>query len=95
MSRNTDSIPTGPYSIGDEDAWAQASFEIAKTLYEGITENEAVPQAYIDKNKPIAESQIMKGGYRLAYILDHIFSDAKSDDFIAKEIAGLLTAFLQ
>ena len=37
----------------------------------------------------------MKGGYRLAYILDHIFSDSTNDDYIASEIAGLLTAFLQ
>ena len=84
MDRNSDSIPTGPYTVGDEVSWGQDSFEIAKTFYDGVYENEAVPQAYIDKNLPIAESQIMKGGYRLAYVLDYVFSDSSTDEAVAK-----------
>ena len=43
MDRNSESIPSGPYTIGDEVQWGLDSFEIAKTLYDGVTENEAVP----------------------------------------------------
>ena len=95
MDRNSESIPSGPYTIGDEVQWGLDSFEIAKTLYDGVTENEAVPQEYIDKNLPIAESQIMKGGYRLAYVLEHVFSESRTDEFVANEIANLLKALLQ
>ena len=43
MDRNNEFIPTGPYNFHDELQWAQDSYEIAKTLYDGVTENEAVP----------------------------------------------------
>ena len=95
MDRNTDSIPSGPYSIGNEISWAKDSYQIAKTLYDGLEENGEVPQSYIDKNRPIAESQIMKGGHRLAYVLDYIFQDTSKDEFIANEIANILVALLQ
>lgn len=39
----------------------------------GITENEAVPQAYLDKNTPIIQERIVLGGYRLYALIRYIF----------------------
>ena len=55
------------------DDFAKESFDIAITLYDGLTEGEAVPQEYLDKNKPIAYDRLMKGGYRLYWTIDYIF----------------------
>jgi hypothetical protein len=37
--------------------------------------NTVVPQAYQDKNIPIAERQVVLAGLRLAYLLTTIFPD--------------------
>jgi hypothetical protein len=42
-----------------------------------VTENEKVPDDYITKNKPIAERQLVVGGYRLAYLIEQIFGSAR------------------
>ena len=61
-----------------------------------ITENDVVPQDYIDNGKLIAESQIMLGGYRLAYGLNYIFGDSKSnEEETAEYIANILSTILQ
>lgn len=39
----------------------------------GVTENVAVPQAYLDKNTPIIQSRIVLGGYRLYALMRYIF----------------------
>ena len=88
-------IPTKLYSIGNENDWATDSYNIAKTLYDGVTENEEVPQDYIDKGIPIAEAQILKGGYRLAFVLDHIFSTSNESEDMAKTVAEMLALILQ
>ena len=46
-----------------------------------MTENEAVPQAYLDKNIPIAYHQLVKGGYRLYYTMTYIFGDSSNDSY--------------
>ena len=63
------------YESIDFDAMAVESFDIAETLYAGLTENEAVPQAYLDQFKPVVYEQLMKGGYRLAYLVNYMFGD--------------------
>lgn len=84
------------YENLDFNSWAQDSYNIAKTLYSNITENEVVPQDYIDNGKLIAESQIMLGGYRLAYGLNYIFGDSKSnEEETAEFIANILSTILQ
>lgn len=67
------------YKTTNYDKWANESLSLAKTLYEGVTENEAVPQAYLDKNVPIAYERLVIGGYRLYYTINYIFGD--SDEF--------------
>ena len=42
----------------------------------GVYEDLAVPQDYLDKNIPVAENQIVIGGYRLAYVINFIFGDS-------------------
>ena len=99
------------YQNLDWDSWAKDSFNIAKTLYSGkfqsdiefdansfigIVENDLPPDDYVEDGKLIAESQIMLGGYRLAYTLNYIFGDAKSREehdqaaFIADVLSNLL-----
>jgi len=84
------------YENLDFNSWAQDSFAIAKTIYNDIEENALPDQDYIDNGKLIAESQIMLGGYRLAYGLNYIFSDSKSNEAETAEfIANILSTLLQ
>lgn len=64
------------YETIDYDSMCLEAFEIAKTLYDGVTENEPVPQDYLDKNTPMAYERLVLGGYRLYYTIDFIFGDA-------------------
>ena len=66
------------YESLDYDAYAQESFNIAVQLYDGLTEDAAVPQEYLDKWKPVAYERLILGGYRLYYLIDYIFSDSKA-----------------
>ena len=68
------------------DSWALESLAIAETLYDGVTENEPVPQEYLDKNIPVANERLTIGGYRLYYVISFIFSPA---------VLELPTEFLQ
>lgn len=95
VNRNKSHIPTKLYSVGNEKSWAKDSYDIAITLYDGITENEDVPQSYLDSGIPIAEAQIVKGGYRLAFVLDHVFSTSNGDEDRAEQLAKLLSLFAQ
>jgi len=68
------------YKTTNYEKWATESFEIAKTLYDGLTENEAVPQAYLDKNISVAYERLIVGGYRLYYTMTYIFGDSLAAD---------------
>jgi hypothetical protein len=57
----------------DIEMWSQEGFEIAKTLYNGVTENEPVPSEYIETNLILAQDRITLGGYRLAYLVQYMF----------------------
>lgn len=80
---------TKTYKTIDYDAMTKESFKIAEKLYDGVTENKAVPQAYLDKNTPMAYERLVIGGYRLYYTIDYIFGDSNEapkfmiDDFNA------------
>lgn len=79
------------YESTDFDAYAHESFDIAITLYDGLTEDLAVPQAYLDKWLPVAYQRLTLGGYRLYYIINYIFGDSSS----ALTHAEIPTEFLQ
>jgi len=48
-----------------------------------VTENEVVPQEYIDKNVPMAQKQIVLGGHRLYALMRFIF---EADQTIMPEL---------
>ncbi len=73
------------YESIDFDSFAHESFDIATTVYDGVYENEAVPQAYLDKFIPVAYTRINIGGYRLYYTIQYIFGDSKSDAFTSDQ----------
>ena len=84
-----DVMKTYAYAVDDSSVYesteykdfAKESYDIAIQLYDGVTENEAVPQDYIDKWLPVAYERINIGGYRLYYTIDFIFSsDSLSKD---------------
>lgn len=62
----------------DYDAWAIEDHEKAKLMYDGATENEALPQAYLDVNVPRVEDDITLGGYRLAWATMYIYGSAST-----------------
>ena len=68
-------------------------------MYDGVTENEEVPDDYVTSSIPIAEAQLIKGGYRLAFVLDYVFSSsndvAQDDEFLATKLADLLSHLIQ
>lgn len=68
------------YESLDFDAMAEESLAIAETLYDGLTMDEAVPQAYLDKNIPVANERLTIGGYRLYYIVNFMFSPAAAPE---------------
>lgn len=71
---------TSVYEGTDFDKYAIESYGIAITLYDGLTEDAAVPQEYLDEHIPIANEQITKGGYRLFYVINYIFGDSTNEE---------------
>lgn len=58
----------------DIDAWTQESFTLSKTnVYPGIKEGQPLPHDYIAKNQDAIQKQIVLGGLRLSYVIQHIF----------------------
>jgi len=80
-------IPEGDIA-GTCDAWSLEAYDIAigntfgESIYEDVTENEPVPQSYIDKFVPILEDHITLGGYRLAALTVYMYGDSN----VAKDI---------
>lgn len=73
-------MATYPYSLTDSqianrniDDWAQESFQKATTMYIGATEDEPLPQSYLDLNVPRVEDDITLGGYRLAWMTMYMY----------------------
>ena len=70
-------------------------FKIARSHFHnflGVTENLAVPQAYLDKNIPVARERLNIGGYRLYYTIDFIFGDSKN---VNEEELGQFTSLVK
>ena len=54
----------------DPGNWAEQSFHISETfVYDGIKEDEPIPDDYIAAGKKLAEKQLVIGGNRLANLL--------------------------
>lgn len=84
-------MATYPYTLTeatvanrDIDAWAAESWDKAKTMYTGATENEVLPQAYLDASVPKVERDITLGGYRTAWLMEWIYGNvSKKPTFLA------------
>jgi hypothetical protein len=75
--------------------WDDESLEIAESfVYTGITENTLPSDAYLKAGIDIAERQIVKGGYRLALLLETWWG-ASSAEEPAKTSVELFTEFLE
>lgn len=60
--------------------WATESFEISKsTVYNGVQPNVALSSQYQAAAEAAIKKQIVVGGYRLAYMIEHIFGTASAE----------------
>jgi len=63
--------------------WANESFEISKTfVYDEINhhENQALPEDYITKGKEITQKQIVLAGYRVNYLIQHLYGSTQEEE---------------
>lgn len=58
---------------GDIDDWAQETFAITKKIYEATPEGTNISYDYVADWTPTVEQQFVRGGIRLAYILNEIY----------------------
>ena len=71
------------YSVSDKEwqnlnvmDWAQESHSIATEgdgAYSGVTENDPVPQEYLNRYIPKMKTHILRGGLRLYHVIKTIF----------------------
>ena len=54
--------------------WARETYEIAQEIYATTPEDTNIEYNYIAKWTPVIEQQLLKGGLRLAYILNNAFT---------------------
>lgn len=58
---------------GQPEKWGKETFEICKSVYEKTPENYNISYDYIAEWTPVIEEQFLKGGLRLADVLNTIF----------------------
>lgn len=68
-------------------SWSVESFTLAKNYgYEGLDLNEEVPENYVNDRRMVAESQIVLGGKRLAYVIEKIFGNDEKPEPIVNDV---------
>lgn len=60
---------------GTPEKWAQETFEICKEVYNKTPQGIKISYDYVSDWAPVVENQFLKGGLRLADILNSIFDD--------------------
>ena len=63
-------------SLQSPDNWGRQTYEIAKSVYAGTPEGTNVSYDYIAEWTPVVEQQFLRGGLRLADLLNKIFDPA-------------------
>lgn len=58
---------------GDPRNWLEESHDICKTIYAETPEGTDISYDYVDRFTPVIERQFMRGGYRLARLLNEIY----------------------
>ena len=87
------SVITGSsiYRSTNYEKWSAEAYELSKTLYDGVTENEAVPQEYLDKHIKTAYERLIIGGYRLYYTITYMFGDSLLEEEEDDSNVGFIT----
>lgn len=60
-------------SKGGIDDWGKQTFEVAGQIYEATPKGSNLSYDYVTQMSPLAEQQLLRGGLRLAKILNEIF----------------------
>lgn len=58
---------------GEPQDWLRETHEICKEIYEASPEGTKISYDYVDKYTPVIERQFLRGGYRLARLLNEIY----------------------
>lgn len=58
---------------GEPQDWLLETHEICKEIYESSPEGTNISYDYVDKYTPVIEQQFLRGGYRLARLLNEIY----------------------
>lgn len=73
LDRPVDGVDTEAMIDGDLNDWGIETWEIAKKVYEATPEDTKISYNYVADWTPVAETQLLRGGLRLAHILNSIF----------------------
>lgn len=69
--------------------WANESWTIANTfVYTAPQTPTVIPQSYMDQAQLITAKQVAIGGYRLAELLEYIFTTGRDDEVLRSKAAG-------
>ena len=60
-------------SSADPDDWGKETFAYATAVYDGTPENTNISYDYIAEWTPVIEQQLLRGGLRLAHLLNTLF----------------------
>lgn len=58
---------------GTPDEWIEQSVALAASIYAGTPQDRTLSYDYVNEWSPVVESQLLKGGYRLARVLNELF----------------------
>ncbi len=75
LDRNLTDEEINQYVQGDINSWGKATYLIAQTIYDSTPQYHKISYDYIAKWTPVIETQFLKGGLRLADILNTLFDD--------------------
>lgn len=73
IDRATESEMNQILSVSNPEGWGNECYEVAKTIYEETPIDYNVSYDYIAKWTPVIEQQLLKGGLRLADMLNTLF----------------------
>lgn len=59
--------------VGEPKDWVDENFKICAHIYEDTPEDTIISYDYVDKYTPVIEMQFLRGGYRLAKLLNEIY----------------------
>lgn len=73
IDRSTAAQEAEIISVTDPDEWGRETYELAKKVYDKTPEGTEVSYDYIAEAAPVIEQQLLKGGLRLAHLLNTLF----------------------